>query len=461
MKRFEGTIKGMKEKVLKTILERQLIGAGDRVLLGCSGGADSMCLLHLLSLLQEPLDFTLYAVHVHHHIRGKSADEDAKFVEKACEEYGVPCSVIHKDVLAFKEEKRLSTEEAARTLRYEAFLEEAERVHADRLAVAHHMEDRAETMLFQMIRGSLLSGSAGMKIKSAYKDLPVIRPLLDVSKEEILQYDEENGISWREDETNLKDNADRNRIRHHVLPALQNTRPDAAKKLSSLGEYFAEVDDYLRAEANAWTSVYMRNDPYTIPEDPFKDTPKILQEYIVRDVLRRLDVPMKDKGRTHIDSIAMLIHAQVGKRILILNQCEAVRTYQGIAFQNEGRKETEKPYVPADALILETRVFPYEKGMEIPRKEYTKWFDYDKMKGPLKLRSRMPHDYFSQAKGARKKLKDFFIDEKIPKNERDGIALVADGNTVVWIIGVRMSEEHKVTEDTKNILEITVRRKEK
>jgi len=449
----------MKEAVLQYIEEQRLIGAKDRVLLGCSGGADSMCLLHLLSSLQKDLDFELFAVHVHHHLRGEDADLDAAFTEDACRTLGVPFLLIHKDAAKRKEEQKLSTEEAARSCRYEAFEEAAAQFGTNKLALAHHTEDRAETMLFQMIRGSGLRGSAGMQPKRVLSDMTLIRPLLSVSKEAILQYNAENGITWREDATNQEDDASRNLIRHEVLPALCRIRPDAVEKLNALGAYFSDVDGYLRREASAWIAVYMRNTPSEIPEDPFRDTPKILQEYIVAALLRQHEVPMKDKGRTHLDAVAGLIGSEVGKRIPVSSALQAVRTYTGIRFENAlPKKEDADGERPGHT--METRVFSREKGAEIPQKEYTKWFDYDKIKGPLELRTRAPHDVFSQAAGAHKKLKDFFIDEKIPQKERDSILVVADGSEILWVVGVRMSEAFKVTEDTKRIIEITIRREE-
>ena len=447
----------MKEQVLQYIRKENLIDAGDRVLLGCSGGADSVCLLYLLADLQKTLSFELSVLHVHHHLRGSEADADAELVRAHCEKLQVPFRIAHVDVKKRREEAKLTLEEAARSCRYEAFEEAAAALQADRLALAHHREDRAETMLFQMIRGSGLRGCAGIQPKRMDGMLTVIRPLLNTSKEEILSWNRVHGIVWREDATNLDEELSRNRIRSRVLPALTSIRPDAAEKLSELGAYFTEVDTYLRQEATAWISVYMRHTNGEIPEDPFRDTPKILQEYIVAALLRQMEVPLKDKGRVHIDSIAALSTSQVGKETAVTPELKAVRTYTGIAFEHVADEDAGNMSKSLE-FQMETRVFPYKKGMEIPQKEYTKWFDYDKIKGLPVLRTRQEKDVFSQAAGAHKKLKDFLIDEKIPQKERDTLPLVADGQDILWVVGVRMSEDYKVTEDTKNILEINIRR---
>ena len=474
----------LKERMLSFIKEKDLIPAGAHVLAACSGGADSVCLLLLLSELREVLGIRLSAVHVHHGLRGESADGDAAFVQALSEKLGVPCVVKHIDVRTFREEQRLSEEEAARILRYRTLREVQQALGADLLAAAHHLDDQAETVLLNMLCGSGLRGLSGMKAKNG----SLIRPLLSFTREEILEELRTRGQDWREDETNALDIYDRNLLRNRVFPALREIRPDAARKIAETADVFAETETYLTKEAEDWVRMYADtsrktdrrqsadasmeaetwhdedisiNTEIRLPVDLFLELRQLMRQEVILYILRSLDFRMKDRTRQNIEDIAALAEKQTGKRYIIAGEGEVIREYRDLVIRRIGTVSEQPVY------SMSARVFPYHKEMEIPAgewekpddftgKECTKWFDYGKINQMPVLRARQEGDRFSTLPGTHKKLKDYLIDEKVPRDARDRLMLVAAGPEVLWVIGMRMNESCKVTEETEEILEITV-----
>lgn len=459
------------------IEKNKLFRAGDAVLVGFSGGADSLMLLDYLWENRERLKISVAAVHVHHGIRKKSADEDEAFTADFCRGREIPYAAYHVDARSYAKNHGLSLEEAARVLRFRALEDAAQSTRASKIALAHHQNDQAETILFQMLRGSGLKGLSGMEAKRnanrelgfTSKQVMVVRPILCLEKAQILEYLQERGLSWREDETNAKDDASRNRIRHHVLPELTVIRPDAVKKIAGTGEYLAEVDQMLRDEANSWVSEHeiFRNggDPMDgakeerhemgtleIPAEAFASLPKIRQEYVVTSSLRFLQYPMKDVGRKHIDAAVDLAAKSVGKIVFLPNGGCVKRTYEGLKFMRRAvdrKQETDK-------VAGTIRVTSFAKPLDqtFPKNEYTKWFDCDKIEESPVLRTRQEGDRISLSPGTHKKLSDYYIDGKIPREERAGIPVVASGQEILWVIGYRMSEEFKVTEQTETVCQI-------
>ena len=473
----------LKERMLSYIREKDLIPAGAHVLVACSGGADSVCLLLLLWELRDELGIQLAAAHVHHGLRGESADGDAAFVEELSEKLEIPCVVRHIDVRSFREEQRLSVEEAARILRYRTLREVQQELGADLLAAAHHLDDQAETVLLNMIRGSGLRGLSGMRPKNG----SLIRPLLSFTREEILEELKSRGQDWREDETNALEIYDRNILRNRVFPALKEIRADAARKIAETAEVLAETNVYLSQEAEEWIRLnanislksdlqsgdavletetwqpedISQNTEIRLPADLFLELRQVMRQEVILYALRTLGFRMKDRTRQNIEDIAALAEKQTGKRYIIAGEGEVIREYQDLVIRRIGEVREQPVYA------MSARVFPFRKDMEIPSGEWenlngfagkvcTKWFDYGKINQMPMLRTRQMGDLFSTLPGTHKKLKDYLIDEKVPRDERDRLMLVAAGPEVLWVIGMRMNESYKVTEETEEILEITI-----
>lgn len=455
----------MKRRVEQYIREQKMLPAGCRVILGFSGGGDSMALYHILQELQETLDFTLYAVHVHHGLRGREADRDAAMVKEVCARDGVPLEIRYFFVEEYARREKLGVEEAGRLLRRKCFQEKKARLLEEksgevRIALAHHANDLAETMLHHMARGTGLRGLGAMRPVEG----DVIRPFLCLERKEIEQYLKEQEIPYAEDSTNLSDHYTRNRIRHMILPLLEKeVNPRAAVHLGELAGIAASADAYLENCSKELRKrlTKPRQQGIFLSEEYEKEA-EILKMYLLRDILGEVAGQEKDLTQIHLHDILRLGEKQVGRKLDLPYGIQVNRTYGGLLFLRTaaggGTVEEVTLSVPGRTAVpggaLETRIF-FAEGRKIPEKKYTKWLDYDKIKEKLTVRSRKTGDYLVvNASGARKKLNRYFIDGKIPGEKRDEIPLVVSGSEVLWILGGRINENYKVQAETRRILEL-------
>ena len=460
------------EKLIEElIVQFHMIEHGDVVIAGVSGGADSVCLLLTLCSLREKFGFEVKVCHVNHCLRGAAADADEEYVKKLCGELGVECRVFRKEVELIAEKRKQSCEEAGREVRREAFEQMCAENGGTKIATAHHRDDQAETVLLNIARGTGIRGLCGI--------VPVrdnrIRPLLSLTRDRIESYLRERGIVWRVDATNEEDDYTRNRIRHKVLPVLENEVNDqTVKHLESLSRQAEEICEYLDYSVRQlWkTCVSVRKKDQEQKESPielviekesfFQSFPAV-RKLLLQKCIGKVRGGQKDLTSAHLQSVSELFDRQVGKQIDLPGGVAAKRTYDGIEIirQTQSRAETGKAAPESDAAgKLELRFV--ENGdilqaEEIPQKSYTKWIDYDIIKCGLCVRTRQSGDYLViDDQGRRQKLKAWFINEKI-----DRMLLVADGSHIVWIPGYRMSRAYKVTEKTKNIVEIKITEEEK
>ena len=446
----------MLAKAASYIREYGLLKAGDRVAAGVSGGADSVCLLHVLVRLRDELDLTVCAVHVHHGLRGAEADRDAAFVQALAAEWNVPCRVVHVDVRGYAAENGLSEEEAGRVLRYRALREEAQRLGPSaKIAVGHQKEDQAETILHNLFRGAALKGLSGMAPLGRLGGVCVIRPLLDVSREEIRAYLTENGLSCCEDSTNDTADYTRNRIRR-LLPAICGVNARAVDHILAAGERIAQADAYFEERAaQIWAEAGVEQEErFGIPAAVLNGLPQILAGYLARRMITLLTGSVKDITSVHTEQLCGLARMETGRQICLPYGLRAEREYEMIWVGRAARTGADGSFEGTDRPrgITFSR-FPYEKNQKIPENRYTKWFDYDKIKDTLSVRHRLTGDYITLKGGHRKSVKSYMTDEKIPRGERERILLLAEGSHVLWIVGYRISEYYKVTEETKEILQ--------
>ena len=457
----------LKEQVKQTIREHHMLEPGSRVIAALSGGADSVCLLGLLKELEGEMELKLRAVHVHHGLRGQEADRDAEFAKAFCDTLSVPCHIIKADVKKLARDSGMSEEEAGRRLRYEILEQEASAWERDaqegdsspvRIATAHHSRDQAETILHNLCRGSGLKGIGGMEKRRGR----LIRPLLEESREEILLWLERQGLEYCQDSTNFSDCYTRNRIRGQLIPLIcQEINPKGVENIVRVGKLAAQADEYLRDQAEKWLKVWAvrgedlageQGEGILLPET-LRELPEILRYYVVRLALAGVLGRERDLTYLHVRETAALLEKQAGRCVSLPAGCRALRTYGGIRIVRGTIKgQTKLPQV-------KMQVFSHKKGMEFPKKQYTKWFDCDKIKGTLELRFRREGDYITLPKGGRKLLRRYMIDEKIPAGKRDEIPLLADGSHIMWIIGYRISEYYKIGPDTAEVLEVSLKDK--
>ena len=460
----------MLKKVRDYMREHDMTAPGDAVIVALSGGADSVCLLTVLKQLATP-EFLLRAVHVHHGIRGAEADRDEAFAQKLCESLSVPLCVAYCHVPAYAAEHGLSEEEAGRILRYQVLEKEAGKWEQElpagsrvKIALAHHRDDNAETILHHLLRGSGLTGLAGIRPVQGRR----IRPLLCVGREEIRAYLEAGHISWCEDSTNQSPDYTRNRIRSQVLPLLKTAVNEQAEEhILQAGQIIGQADAYLRQQAEEiWQEAVCarEEDLAAIPLTAFARQPEILKTYLIRHMLDQLHPGWKDIGSRHFTAIAELAGKPVGSRLDLPGGLMARTGYETLEIVRKTEREVSvKTESGADGEIhgrqtvpeLHMTVFSRQKDQEIPKNQYTKWFDYDKIKGTLSVRTRRTGDYLILPSGGSKTIARYMIDEKIPKEKREQILLLAEGSHVLWVVGFRISEYYKIEEHTENILQVT------
>ncbi len=481
-------------KVKAYIEKYRMIVSGDTVVLGVSGGADSVCLLLMLCELAMEMPLKLIVVHVNHGIR-EEGKRDAAYVEKLCEERNLPFFLIEEDVKGFAKEEKLSEEEAGRMVRYRAFahiLEEniknenmgaggkidGGKIAGGKIAVAHNAGDRVETMLFHLFRGTGLSGASGIKPVRGN----IIRPLLCLEREEIEEYLNENQVSFCIDHTNLEDTYTRNRIRNHILPfAEKEICSGAAAHMWEAADMLLETEEYIKKQAQkVYDECLVKEDEacgtqplkIVLQADTLASKEPFMQKQVLLKALEELTESRKDITSVHVEEIRKLLDKQGSKQISLPYGLTAMKEYDRLilfdgSFRgslSQGRKEMEAVPVSIPGCIfvpglgmVEFSLFSHEKTQIIPEKSYTKWFDYDRITRSLLFRTRKTGDYLTINEGlSKKKLKDYMIGEKIPKNERGELYVLADGSHILWVPGHRISQYYKVTEYTKCILQVTV-----
>lgn len=447
----------MKKKVLDFIRKNKLVKKGNSVVLGVSGGADSICMLKILSDLQKRLGISLYVLHINHQIRGEEADEDAAFVKKICTKFKVPHRIINVDVPAIAEREGLSVEEAGRYIRYDEFSKYAYEVGATKIAVAHNSNDNAETVLMNLARGTGIKGLGGIPPKREMEDangniVEVIRPILCLSRKEIEQYLKENEIEYRNDSTNDSTDYTRNKIRLEIMPILENINDNAMQNITNASNELADTSEYIEKDVDEAYDEYVsgENGKLFLSDESFAIDPIVLTG-VIRKMIENTAGKLKDITRIHVGDVVSLSDKQVGKKVDLPYSIVAEREYEGISISTEDNKSDEEKDTREVVIAFEEDGFDVANIEEL---KHTKWLDYDKINDVV-VRTRQKGDYIViDADGSKKKLKKYFIDEKIPRRERDKVLVVADGNHVLWVVGYRISEAVKVTPDTKKIIRL-------
>ena len=478
----------MIDKVYRYMKSCHMIPPGRRILVAVSGGADSMCLLELLRKLQERAQLEIRVLHVHHGLR-ESAEDDLQYVAEYCKEAGIPFQAVRVDAAGYAAANGLSVEEAARHLRYEALEKAAKEwdTQADhsecRIAVAHHIEDQSETVLFNLVRGSRLTGLRGM--------LPVngriIRPLLCCSREEIESYLMEHGITWREDETNEDVRYSRNLIRKQVMPLLLTINKGAREHIMRAAEEAAEAESYLageteralerccaqgrsgkQAKSGVESSDNKQAEEIVIHIPSLLEEPLLLQRRVVYAAIADASGRKKDLQDVHVQAVLELCRKQGNGRLDVAGGVHVTKVY-GLLYlspgtgtkviQSEakaGLPDDPFTHLPTEPEEYTCRVFDFDGDMDaVPRKQYTKWLDYDKI-GKLPIfRTRRAGDRITLDEyGRSKSIARYMIDRKVPAQLRERIVMPTCGSEILWVPGGRISAAYMVSTDTKRILEI-------
>lgn len=470
------------ERVRNTIINNHLIEKGEHVVIGLSGGPDSVCLFHILYRLREELGICLYAVHINHGLRPGAADEDQRYAEELCARFEVPCRSFSFDVNRIAKESGTSSEDAGRQVRYRSFFEAAEQIEGEtgasvKIAVAQNMNDQAETVLMRILRGTGTDGLCGIEYLRTEKGRGIIRPLLDVSRMEIEAYCREHRLNPRIDLTNLEPVYTRNKVRLELLPYLsENYNGNIVSALNRLSRIAREDKDYFGRLTEGILekhAVYKDAEHVVFPMDILCGEHPSVRHRIIMRLFENIGLS-KDISSIHLEQADRLLKERRTSSVTDFTSGYAL----GISY------DTAEFYKKR---IQENPDFEYEINMEgiteiselnavlgvkiLRRQDWTEFMktepkigngscicrlSLDKIlesgRNPV-LRTRRQGDYIVPLgmKG-RKKLQDFFVDEKYSRPERDRVPILCLGPEILWVIGGRISENYKVEDCTERII---------
>jgi tRNA(Ile)-lysidine synthase len=473
------------KKVFLTIEGYDLIRQGEQVLCAVSGGPDSVAMLYLLRDVNElqQLGWKLHVGHVNHGLRGKAADEDQEFVQALCEKLQIPFHATKVDVEALRKEKGLSQEESARDLRHQWLHDTAAQIGVQKIALAHNLDDQAETIIHRIIRGTGLRGLKGMapiRLLSKKQDLFLVRPLIEVERYEIEAYLREKGVSYKTDLTNFDTSITRNKLRHKLLPMIESEfNPRVKMSLVKLGQTAGSFYILLREIANEVyenTKMLSGEDEVCLSVEEFAKLPPAIQTLIIDRALKILLGRLPHLNFEHyLEIISLCGEHGYAKAIRLPKGLEArresyvLKIYRPKAVLPPPKFSKQKLKVPGKTLVkklnlqIETQIL---EGKIVGLKEYIRNKDYteevidlEKTQGPLVLRLRKFGDIFNPLGSRGKvKLKKFFIDNKVPKPVRDRVPILTDNDKIVWVVGYRIGNDVKITDETKRVLKLKVSR---
>ncbi|MDR7870936.1 MAG: tRNA lysidine(34) synthetase TilS [Tissierellaceae bacterium] len=455
----------MEDKVLSNIIENNLILDNENIVVGVSGGPDSMALLYMLLYVKKHINFNLIIAHVNHGVRGDEALRDQLFVKRKANELGLPFYTTNVDMIAYGNEHKISAEEAGRELRYNFFRSIIKSCNGGKIALAHNMNDQAETLMMRIIRGTGIDGLNGMSFING----DIIRPILNITRSEIEKYIEDYDIETVLDKTNLMPIYTRNKIRLELLPYLEkNFNPNLITALWRLSQTSQDDSAFLQkyTEEKYLNILINENKNQVILDfNKFKELDLSIQKRIVIFSITKIVGVFQGFGEEHISSVVNLFSfGSTGKFVQLPNDIVARVDYNNLIIE-KSNKNTVNPFV-YDLFIgynqfsdlgysFKIKVLDIKEVNENDKFNNIKYFDYDRIVGSLYLRNRQDGDRFIPfgMKGS-KKLKDFFIDLKVSRDERDRVPLIVDDENIIWVVGYRINELYKLTNNTKNVLMI-------
>ena len=450
---------------LKTFINKnRLISKGDELILGVSGGADSMMMLHYFYSHRDEYGISLKVAHIHHGLR-EAANEDALLVENTCKAYGLPFFRHDCKVDQIAREKKISEEEAGRLERYNFFISLLNQ--NSKIVTAHNMNDQAETMLMRFLRGTDLKGLAGISVT---RQKCIIRPLLCLTREEIEAYCKALDISFRHDETNFKPIYTRNKMRLIGIPYIkEHFNPNIISTLGRHSELYEEENDFIESYTKACFEKcsQVEKEKIILNSEILTSFHSYIQKNVFMVAISKL-IGSKDITLKHLESCEKLLALQVGKEITLPGGLCVKKDYTSIIL-SVMKEEAAYCYdlalgcieVEEKQLWVYLRKLGKTEYLELQRinqkneNNYTKYIDYGKIKSGLQIRTRKTSDFITLGNGT-KKLKKLFTDDKISKTLRNTLPLIADGNEIIWVVGSRLNTKYYVTNDTEEVLEIKI-----
>ena len=445
------------KQVWQTIEQFHMLEAGDRVLAGVSGGPDSIALLHLLDSCRDRYGFELFVVHVNHRLRPE-ADGEAQYVQQFCEQKQIPFQLFAEDVADYAKQYGMSLEQAGHEVRHTCFCKAAEAWNITKLALGHHGDDRAESVLLHLVQGCGLDGLTAMPPKDGW----LIRPFAFVQKKDLVQYCEQYSLQYFTDATNLEPGCLRNQIRLEVLPQLKAYNPQITESLLRLQESCGTDADYLaQCTETLWHQYGSREAEQAVfPADVLREQHIAMQRRVLRCMYRQVrgseqnlsfgqteqmrQIAMTNDGSQELHLADGLLFLREYNRLCVTRKLEKTSDYQYLWHIGE------ELFVPESECVFkaERDLTSETAGAEVLD------VDYNRISLPLTIRNRKPGDVLKMPFG-RKKLKDFFIDKKIPASRRDRIPVVLSGSEIIWIPGYYKADCVRISDETEQICRLS------
>jgi len=455
------------KRIQQTIERYGMLAIGDTVIMGVSGGPDSMALLFVLREMQDDYQLSLWASHYNHKLRGKESDQEAEFVKCQAERIGVPLLVEDDDGSLLKTKGNL--EEIARKKRYDFFQRKALELNAQKIALGHTATDQAETFFLWLFRGTGTKGLGGIP---PVRDSLIIRPLIETEREEIIGFLKQKGIPWKEDSTNKSGNFLRNRVRQILIPKLlEEFDPHLVKKIIKTTEIFRDDDILLeKLTIDKFNEISIKTDKNKVLLDSnrLKELRVSLKRRVVRYALKTIQGSLRRVTFDHVAGILKLMESpQPHSQISLPYGIEVYKEYdclrfalalkETISFYYEANKVPEIVTIAEIERKITITVLDWDQNNSPLTEKNIALIDFEKIKFPLIVRNWKRGDRF-QPLGTQgsKKVKDFFIDLKIPRSERKQVPLVLFGDQIAWIAGLRIDEKVKITQSTKKVVKLVI-----
>ena len=453
------------KKVKSAIIE--LIAPGDKVLVAVSGGADSLALLYLLEQFSKELGYDLFVAHLNHLARGKESDEDASFVEKEANKFSLPVFIDKIDVE--KSGLKSSFQESARILRYQFLEDVLMSIKGNKIALGHTADDRIETVLMNLLRGTGLRGLAGIPEARGH----VIRPLLRCNRFELEQFLDERNLTYRTDSSNNETKYLRNKIRHEVIPYLRTFNRDISGNLLGLAEIARGEEQWMSEKTRELYAqlVTTRNGDLCFEGGEFEKQPVAMKRRLIRETFYRLSGSLREITALHVRQVLDLFaHAQVGRLLKLPGGVQVICDYGAVRFfvaedsvtESSGPPQIDKKNrrlaIPGVTSIAQLDIQLHAQFVEPPLPELIDhkqaYLDFAKTGENIQIRFFQPGDRFVPlGMQGHKKVKSYFIDQKIPRNKRPFIPILINGDDdIIWIYGERISDRFRVAENTKKVL---------
>jgi len=459
----------LEQRVLCFIQKHHLTSTQSVLLVAVSGGPDSICLLHILVRLREELGISLHVAHLDHQLRGAESEADAQYVSDLAHRLGIPATIGQHDVKAYQTQHRISLEEAAREVRYTFLARAAEAIGANQAAVGHTMADHIETIIMHLVRGTGTRGLRGLQPRVEWQSdenkLTIIRPLLEVSREETADYCRRYKLKPRVDTSNLSLSPLRNRIRLEFLPLLKSYNPQITRALLRTACIASDDLAFIDKQSlQLWDKIAQRQENTIIlDKQGLLGLPSALKRHLLRMSIEKLLGNIKDIEMRHIEEIMSVLTKPAGKRLNlpggIIFSIEYDRYLIGqdpAALSPFPVLENEWPLkLPGETILPGWRVKAdiISREQMTEKDDFTTYFDFDKAGNKLTVRNRKRGDRFQPLGMSQpKKLNEFMIDAKIPQAWRGRIPLVCSPTQIIWVVGWRIDDRVKVTEETKQIL---------